>query len=88
MWIKTIKDYKDKETKDIHRASEQVVREVSDERGCELVTKGFAVEMLVSIKEVENNKAKANKENAKKKQESEVDVTEETKVEFEGDISE
>ena len=87
MWIKTIKDYKDKETKDIHRASEQVVREVNDERGSELVAKGFAVEMIVSTKEVENNKGKANKETTKKTLESVGDKTEETEVETESDAA-
>ena len=87
MWIKTIKDYKDKETKDIHRASEQVVREVNDERGSELVAKGFAVEMIVLIKEVENNKGKANKEIAKKTLEPVGDKTGETEVETESDAS-
>ena len=84
MWIKTIKDYKDKETKDIHRASEQVVREVNDERGSELVTKGFAVEMIVSTKEVENNKGKANKETTKETLEP---VGDKTEVETESDAS-
>lgn len=41
MWVKTIKDYKDRETKEIYRTTDKnPTREVSDERGEELIAKG------------------------------------------------
>ena len=46
MLIKTIKDYRDKETKEIFRKSDKnPTREVSDERGAELVKLGYAIEI-------------------------------------------
>ena len=51
MWVKTIKDYKDKETKELCLSSQNIVKEVSDERGKVLVEKGFVIEMIVKPKE-------------------------------------
>ena len=46
MLVKTIKDYTDKDTKEIYRVSDKdPIRKVSDERGAELIAKGVAIEV-------------------------------------------
>ena len=46
--IKTIKDYTDRETKQIFRVSDvSTIREVSDARAEELIKKGVAVEYVL-----------------------------------------
>lgn len=46
MIVKTIKDYTDRETKVIYRVGDKKpTREVSDERGAELIAKGVAIEV-------------------------------------------
>lgn len=54
MIVKTIRDYTDRETKVIYRvADKNPTREVTDERGAELIAKGVAIEV--------ENKKKAKK---------------------------
>ena len=58
MLVQTIKDYTDKETKKIYRTTdEELTREVSDERGEELISKGVVVKVESENKEevVDNN---------------------------------
>ena len=58
MLVQTIKDYTDKETKKIYRTTdEELTREVSDERGEELISKGVVVKVESEKKEevVDNN---------------------------------
>jgi len=51
MWIKTIKDYTDRETKVIYRTTDKnPTREVSDARGEELIAKGVAKKINKSPK--------------------------------------
>lgn len=46
MIVKTIKDYTDRETKVVYRVGDKKpTREVSDERGAELIAKGVAIEV-------------------------------------------
>lgn len=43
MFVRTIKDYKDRETGKIYRTTDKnTVRKVTDERGAELIEKGVA----------------------------------------------
>lgn len=68
--IKTIKDYTDRETKQIFRVSDvSTIREVSDARAEELIKKGVAVEYVLPT---EDKKAKkpASKKDSKKEQET------------------
>lgn len=54
MIVKTIRDYTDRETKVIYRVGDKnPTREVTDERGAELIAKGVAIEV--------ENKKKAKK---------------------------
>lgn len=54
MIVKTIKDYTDRETKVIYRVGDKnPTREVTEERGAELIAKGVAIEV--------ENKKKAKK---------------------------
>jgi len=70
MLIKTIKDYRDKETKEIFRKSDKnPTREVSDERGAELVKLGYAIEI---------HKKTAQKKSKKEELSEEPAVSEET----------
>ena len=58
MLVQTIKDYTDKETKKIYRTTdEELTREVSDERGEELISKGVVVKVESEKKEevIDNN---------------------------------
>ena len=67
MLIKTIKDYTDRETKEIYRVTDKnPTRKVSDERGAELIAKGVAIE-VVNKKE---KKAKQVEEPAEPKEET------------------
>ena len=67
MLIKTIKDYTDRETKEIYRVTDKnPTRKVSDERGAELIAKGVAIE-VVNKKE---KKAKRVEEPAEPKEET------------------
>lgn len=67
MLIKTIKDYTDRETKEIYRVTDKnPTRKVSDERGAELIAKGVAIE-VVNKKE---KKAKQVEELAELKEET------------------
>ena len=68
--IKTIKDYTDKETKQIFRVSDaSTIREVSDARAEELIKKGVAVEYVLPTEEKKAKKP-ASKKDAKKEQET------------------
>lgn len=58
MLVQTIKDYTDKETKKIYRTTdEELIREVSGERGEELISKGVVVKVESEKKEevIDNN---------------------------------
>ena len=47
MVVKTIKDYTDRETKQVFRVTDKnPTRKVSDERGAELIAKGVAIEVV------------------------------------------
>lgn len=47
MVVKTIKDYTDRETKQVFRVTDKnPTRKVSDERGAELIAKGVAIEIV------------------------------------------
>jgi len=47
MLVKTIKDYTDRETKQVFRVTDKnPTRKVSDERGAELIAKGVAIEVV------------------------------------------
>lgn len=82
MLVKTIKDYKDKETKLIFRTTDNcIIREVSDERGAELIAKGVVEEVKIEAK---------TKSKSKKKEEvtAEVETVEEEAVEETEETSE
>jgi len=67
MLVKTIKDYTDRETKQVFRVTDKnPTRKVSDERGAELIAKGVAIE-VVNKKE---KKAKVVEETAEPKEET------------------
>ena len=75
MLIKTIKDYRDKETKEVFRKTDKTPREVSEERGAELIELGYAVE----VHEVKHSKKKSSKtEDAPEPVENETVETEST----------
>ena len=68
--IKTIKDYTDRETKQIFRISDaSIIREVSDARADELIKKGVAEEYVLPTED-KNAKKPASKKDAKKKPET------------------
>lgn len=59
MLVKTIKDYKDKETKLVFRTTDNcIIREVSDERGAELIAKGVVEEVKIEAKTKSKSKKK------------------------------
>lgn len=65
MLVKTIKDYTDRETKQVFRVTDKnPTRKVSDERGAELIAKGVAVEV------VDKKKAKPVEEPTEPKEET------------------
>lgn len=72
MIVKTIRDYTDRETKVIYRVGDKnPTREVTDERGAELIAKGVAIE-------VENKKkAKKTEVNEEVKEENNEEVNNE-----------
>ena len=65
MLVKTIKDYTDRETKQVFRVTDKnPTRKVSDERGAELIAKGVAIEV------VDKKKAKPVEEPTEPKEET------------------
>lgn len=65
MLVKTIKDYTDRETKQVFRVTDKnPTRKVSDERGAELIAKGVAIEV------VDKKKAKPVEEPTESKEET------------------
>ena len=55
MIVKTIRDYKDRETKEIYRVKDKKnTREVTDERGAELIAKGVVVKVESATKPKNN----------------------------------
>ena len=59
MLVRTIKDYKDKETKLVFRTTDNsTIREVSDERGAELIAKGVVEEVKIEAKTKSKSKKK------------------------------
>jgi len=84
MLIKTIKNYKDKETKLIYRTTDNcTIREVSDTRGEELIKAGVVeevkpeVETKVKTKSKKNDEVKPEVENTETEEET-ADETEES----------
>ncbi|MBR3871592.1 MAG: hypothetical protein IKJ22_02485 [Paludibacteraceae bacterium] len=56
MIVKTIRDYKDRETKEIYRVKDKKnTREVTDERGAELIAKGVVVKVETATKQKNTN---------------------------------
>ena len=56
MIVKTIRDYKDRETKEIYRVKDKKnTREVTDERGAELIAKGVVVKVETATKPKNTN---------------------------------
>lgn len=91
MWVKTIKDYRDKETKEIFLSSQNIVREISDERGKELLEKGFVIEMIVKPKDMtpaEEISADESVEESTEDETVEEEPTEDLEVESESEVSE
>ncbi len=91
MLIKTIKNYKDKETKLIYRTTDNcTIREVSDARGEELIKAGVVeevkpeVETKVKTKSKKNDEVKPDVENTETEKEATGETeesTEDTKTE-------
>ena len=63
MLVKTIKDYTDRETKQVFRVTDKnPTREVTDERGAELIAKGVAIEVENKKKAKKLEKTEVNEE--------------------------
>jgi len=63
MIVKTIRDYTDRETKVIYRVGDKnPTREVTDERGAELIAKGVAIEVENKKKAKKLDKTEVNEE--------------------------
>lgn len=68
MLIKTIKNYKDKETKLIYRTTDNcTIREVSDARGEELINAGVVVEVKAEVETKSESKVETKSKSKSKK---------------------